>query len=204
MGERVPETQGRRHGTGVALKRRTIVMSAATLALVGFTSHAGALPRKAKDWSQLKALANFRQTGPDYARFLKVANLVWSTFGQQSQAIEVGAVETDAVAAEVLMGGKAWVTTGFLAACQSEAELAAWFCQRALALQTNVGGEELDRMALKAHLASGYDPRAILALWTRWASSEKLRNSSRFRDLPLQDLRLAALRSQIEKLGYLI
>ena len=202
MGESVPEIQGRRRGTGVALKRRTI-LSAAALALVGFKSHAGSLAQKAKDWTQLKALANFHQAGPDYERFLKVTNLVWSTLGQKSQALEVGLVETDAVAAEVLIGGKAWVTTGFLAACQSEAEVAAWFCQRALALQTNVRGEELDRNALKAHLASRYDPRAILALWTRWATSEKLRNSSRFRDLPLQGVRLAALRSQIEKLGYL-
>ncbi|MFY7762281.1 hypothetical protein [Aquidulcibacter sp.] len=186
----------------MALKRRTI-LGAAAIGLVGFTSHAGARAYRANDWSQLKALANFRQAGPDHERFLKVTNLVWSTLGQKSQALEVGLFETDAVAAEVLIGGKAWVTTGFLAACQSEVEVAAWFCQRALALQTNVRGEELDRNALKAHLASGYDPRATLALWTRWASSKKLRNSSRFTDIPRTSVRLGKLRVQIEKLGYL-
>lgn len=201
MVESVQEIEGHQSGEWEVLKRRTLLGFMA-MAIAGFAGKAQALPYRAIDWGSLKARAYFRQTGPVYERLLKVTNRVWSTLGQPRETLEVGVIETDGVRAEVLTGGKVWVTSSFLVACQSDAELAAWFCQRILAVLRTDSGEVLDRSALETHLASGYDPRAVLTLWSRWATTEKLRNSSRFKDIPLTSGRLGALRTQIEKLGY--
>ncbi|MFN5552693.1 MAG: hypothetical protein ACK5BF_07495 [Hyphomonadaceae bacterium] len=202
MSESVQEMEGCKRHVGDVLKRRT-VLSFLSLSLTGFAGQAHARSKGTQDWIALKSLSNFRQSGREYARLLNVTDRIWRTLGQPNAGLEVGVVETGAVRAEVLSGGKVWATSGFIAACQSEAELAAWFCQRTLAARSGVRGEVLDRGALETLLASGYDPRAVLTFWSRWATIESLRSSSRFKDIPGTSTRLGALRTQIEKLGYL-
>jgi hypothetical protein len=202
VSESVQEMEGCKRHVGDVLKRRT-VLSFLSLSLTGFAGQAHARSKGTQDWIALKSLSNFRQSGREYARLLNVTDRIWRTLGQPNAGLEVGVVETGAVRAEVLSGGKVWATSGFIAACQSEAELAAWFCQRTLAARSGVRGEVLDRGALETLLASGYDPRAVLTFWSRWATIESLRSSSRFKDIPGTSTRLGALRTQIEKLGYL-
>ncbi|MFN5268988.1 MAG: hypothetical protein ACK5DN_02415 [Hyphomonadaceae bacterium] len=202
MSESVQEMEGCKRHVGDVLKRRT-VLSFLSLSLTGFAGQAHARSKGTQDWIALKSLSNFRQSGREYARLLNVTDRIWRTLGQPNAGLEVGVLETGAVRAEVLSGGKVWATSGFIAACQSEAELAAWFCQRTLAARSGVRGEVLDRGALETLLASGYDPRAVLTFWSRWATIESLRSSSRFKDIPGTSTRLGALRTQIEKLGYL-
>jgi len=202
VSESVQEMEGCKRHVGDVLKRRT-VLSFLSLSLTGFAGQAHARSKGTQDWIALKSLSNFRQSGREYARLLNVTDRIWRTLGQPNAGLEVGVLETGAVRAEVLSGGKVWATSGFIAACQSEAELAAWFCQRTLAARPAVRGEALDRGALEAHLASGYDPRAVLTFRRRRATIESLRSSSRFKDIPGTSTRLGALRTQIEKLGYL-
>jgi len=177
-------------GEGGVLNRRAL-LSGAALALVSLSDKAHARP-------------NFRQTGPDYARLKSVINRIWHGQSLPPDSLQLELIDTEALRSDVALTGKVLMTSGFVAACETEAQIAAWFCQRLVALRTKTEGVALDRAALAAVLAAGYDPRQALILWTRWAGSKKLRNSSRFNDVPISPYRLEILRVQIEKLGYLI
>jgi len=177
-------------GEGGVLSRRAL-LSGVALALVSFSDKAHARP-------------NFRQTGPDYARPKSVIDRIWRAQGLPLRDLKLELIDTEALRADVALSGKVLMTAGFVAAGETDAQIAAWFCQRLVAVRTKTEGVALDRAALATMLAAGYDPRQALKLWTRWADSKKLRNSSRFRDVPITPHRLEILRVQIEKLGYLI
>ena len=177
-------------GEGGGLNRRAL-LSGAALALVSLSDKAHARP-------------NVRQTGPDYARLKSVIDRIWHAQGLPPDALQLDLIDTEALRANVALSGKVLMTSGFVAACGTEAQIAAWFCQRLVAFSTKTEGVALDRAALATMLAAGYDPRPALILWTRWADSKKLRNSGRFKDVPITPYRLEILRVQIEKLGYLI
>jgi len=150
------------------------------------------------------ARPNSGQTGQDHARLKLVIDRIWRAQGLPPDALKLELMDTDALHADVSLAGKVLMTAGFVATCETDAQVAAWFCQRLVALSTKTEGVALDRAALATLLAAGYDPRQALKLWTRWTDSKKLRNSSRFRDVPITPHRLQILRVQIEKLGYLI
>jgi len=177
-------------GEGGGLNRRTL-LSGAALALVSLSDKAHARP-------------NVRQTGSDYARLKLVFDRIWRAQGLPPDALKLELMDTDALRANVALSGKVLMTSGFVATCETDAQIAAWFCQRLVAFRPKTEGVALDRAALANVLAAGYDPRQALKLWTRWTDSKKLRNSSRFRDVPITPHRLQILRVQIEKLGYLI
>jgi len=177
-------------GEGFGLNRRALLCGAA-LALASLSDIAHASP-------------NFRQTGPDYARLNLVIDRIWRAQGLPLPELKLELIDTGALRANVSLTGKVRMTTGFVATCETDAQVAAWFCQRLVALRTKTEGVALDRAALGTVLAAGYDPRQVLILWTRWTDSKKLRNSSRFKDVPITPHRLETLRVQIEKLGYLI
>ena len=177
-------------GEGDVLNRRAL-LSGAAFALASLTGNAHARP-------------NSRQAGPDYARLKSVFDRIWRAQGLPLHELKLELIDTEALRADVSLTGKLWMTTGFVATCETDAQIAAWFCQRLMALRTKAEGVALDRAALATVLAAGYDPRQALILWTRWTDSKKLRNSSRFRDLPITPQRLEVLRVRIEKLGYLI
>ncbi len=147
---------------------------------------------------------SFRQSGPNYARLMKVIDRIWREQNLPPERLELRVINSVALRAEVTLSGKVWMTTGFVAFCDTEAQAGAWFCQTVVALRTKAAGVPLDRDALAVLLATGYDPRLALKLWTRWAKTKNLLNSSRFTDIPTTPVRLQALRSEIEKLGYLI
>jgi predicted Zn-dependent protease len=163
----------------------------AALALASLSGKASARP-------------NFRQTGSDYARLKLVFDRVWRAQGLPLPELKLELIDTEALRANVALSGKVLMTSGFVATCETDAQIAAWFCQRLVAFRPKTEGVALDRAALANVLAAGYDPRQALKLWTRWTDSKKLRNSSRFRDVPITPHRLQILRVQIEKLGYLI
>jgi predicted Zn-dependent protease len=150
------------------------------------------------------ARPNSGQTGSDYARLKLVIDRIWRAQGLPLPELKLELIDTEGLRADVFLTGKVWMTTGFVATCETDAQVVAWFCQRLVALRTKTEGVALDRAALATLLAAGYDPRQALILWTRWTDSKKLRNSSRFRDVPITPHRLEILRVQIEKLGYLI
>lgn len=177
-------------GEGDVLNRRAL-LSGAAFALASLTGKAHARP-------------NSGQTGQDYARLKLVIERICRAQGLPPDALKLELMDTDALRADVSLTGKVRMTTGFVATCETDAQVAAWFCQCVVALRTKTEGVALDRAALATLLAAGYDPRQALILWTRWAVSKKLPNSSRFRDVPITPHRLEILRVQIEKLGYLI
>jgi hypothetical protein len=176
-------------GEGDVLNRRAL-LSGAALTLASLTGKAHARP-------------NSGQIGQDYARLKLVFDRIWRAQGLPPDALKLELIDTEALRADVSLTGRVRMTTGFVATCETDAQVAAWFCQCLVALRTKTEGVALDRAALATVLAAGYDPRQALILWTRWADSKKLRNSSRFRDLPITPHRLEILRVQIEKLGYL-
>lgn len=177
-------------GEGGVLNRRAM-LSGAALALVSLTGKAHARP-------------NSRQAGQDYARLKLAIDRIWRAQGMQLPQLKLELIDIEASRADVSLTGRVRMTAGFVATCETDAQVAAWFCQRLVALRAKAEGVALDRAALATVLAAGYDPRQALILWTRWADSKKLRNSSRFRDVPITRQRLEILRVQIEKLGYLI
>lgn len=150
------------------------------------------------------AYASSRQSALDHARLVKVIGRIWRGQSLPIGRLELRVINSLALRAEVTLSGKVWMTTGFVAFCETEAQVGAWFCQTLIARKNKTAGTVLDREALAALLAAGYDPRHALQLWTRWANDKNLRNSSRFSDVPNTPVRLQALRSDIEKLGYLI
>ncbi len=172
------------------MNRRALLLGA-SLAFASLTGKAHARP-------------GFRQTGPDYARLKLVIERIWRGQGLPLPELKLELINTQALRADVSLAGKVRMTTGFVATCETDAQVAAWFCQCLVALRTKTEGVALDRAALATLLNTGYDPRQALILWTRWAVSKKLRNSSRFRDVPITPHRLEILRVQIEKLGYLM
>ena len=176
-------------GEGDVLNRRAM-LSGAALALASLTGKAHARP-------------NSRQAGPDYARLKLVIDRIRRAQGLPLPELKLELIDTEELRADVSLTGRVRMTTGFVAACETDAQVAAWYCQRLVALRAKAEGVALDRAALSTVLAAGYDPRQALILWTRWTDSKKLRNSSRFRDLPITLHRLEILRIQIEKLGYL-
>jgi hypothetical protein len=176
-------------GEGGGLNRRAL-LSGAAFALASLTGKAHARP-------------NSGQIGQDYARLKLVIERICRAQGLPPDALKLELMDTDALRADVCLTGKVRMTTGFVATCETDAQVAAWFCQCLVALRTKTEGVALDRAALATVLAAGYDPRQALILWTRWKDSKNLRNSSRFRDLPITPHRLEILRVQIEKLGYL-
>ena len=176
-------------GEGGVLSRRTL-LSGAAFALASLTGKAQARP-------------NSRQAGPDNARLKSVFDRIWRVQGLPLHELKLELIDTEALRADVSLTGRVRMTTSFVATCETDAQVAAWFCQRLVALRTKTEGVALDRAALATMLAAGYDPRQALILWTRWTDSKKLRNSSRFRDVPITPHRLEVLRVQIEKLGYL-
>jgi hypothetical protein len=129
---------------------------------------------------------------------------IWRAQGLLLHELKLELIDTEALRADVSLTGRVRMTTSFVATCETDAQVAAWFCQRLVALRAKAEGVALDRAALATMLAAGYDPRPALILWTRWAGSKKLRNSGRFKDVPITPYRLEILRVQIEKLGYLI
>ncbi|MFN7746366.1 MAG: hypothetical protein ACK5QO_08430 [Hyphomonadaceae bacterium] len=177
-------------GEGGGLNRRTLLLGA-SLAFASLTGKAHARP-------------NSGQTGQDYARLKLVIERICRAQGLPPDALKLELIDTDALRADVSLTGKVRMTTGFVATCETDAQVAVWFCQFLVALRTKTKGVALDRAALATVLAAGYDPRQALILWTRWAVSKKLRNSSRVRDVPITPHRLEIFRVQIEKLGYLI
>jgi len=177
-------------GEGGVLSRRTL-LSGAAFALASLTGKAQARP-------------NSRQAGPDNARLKSVFDRIWRVQGLPLHELKLELIDTEALRADVSLTGRVRMTTSFVATCETDAQVAAWFCQRLVALRTKTEGVALDRAALATVLAAGYDPRQALILWTRWTNSQKLRNSSRFKDLPITPHRLEILRVQIKKLGYLI
>jgi hypothetical protein len=177
-------------GEGGVLSRRTL-LSGAAFALASLTGKAQARP-------------NSRQAGPDYARLKLVVDRIWRAQGLPLPELKLELIDTEALRADVSLTGRVRMTTGFVATCETDAQVAAWFCQRLVAFRTKAEGVALDRAALATVLAAGYDPRQALILWTRWTDSKKLRNSSRYGDVPITPRRLEILRVQIEKLGYLI
>ncbi len=176
-------------GKGDVLNRRALLLGAA-FALASLMGNAHARP-------------NSGQAGPDYARLKLVFDRIWRAQGLPLPELKLELIDTEGLRADVSLTGKVWMTIGFVATCETDAQVAAWFCQRLVALRTKTERVALDRAALATMLAAGYDPRQALTLWTRWADSKKLRNSSRFRDVPITPHRLEILRVQIEKLGYL-
>ncbi|WP_395781757.1 hypothetical protein [Aquidulcibacter sp.] len=177
-------------GEGGGLNRRALLLGV-SLAFASLTGKAHARP-------------NSGQTGSDYARLKLVIDRIWRAQGLPLPELKLELIDTEGLRADVFLTGKVWMTTGFVATCETDAQVVAWFCQRLVALRTKTEGVALDRAALATLLAAGYDPRQALILWTRWTDSKKLRNSSRFRDVPITPHRLEILRVQIEKLGYLI
>jgi hypothetical protein len=176
-------------GEGDVLNRRAL-LSGAAFALASLTGKAHARP-------------NSRQAGQDYARLKLAIDRIWRAQGMQLPELTLELIDTEPLRADVSMTGRVRMTTGFVATCETDAQVAAWFCQRLVALRAKAEGIALDRAALATVLAAGYDPRQALILWTRWTDSKKLRNSSRFKDVPITPHRLEILRVQIEKLGYL-
>jgi hypothetical protein len=179
-----------RQGEGGVLNRRAM-LSGAALALASLTGEA-------------QARHNSRQAGPDYARLKLVIDRIWRAQGLLLPELTLELIDTEPLRADMSLTGRVRMTTSFVTTCETDAQVAAWFCQRLVALGTKTEGVALDRAALAALIAAGYDPRQALILWTRWTDSKKLRNSSRFRDVPITPHRLEILRVQIEKLGYLI
>jgi len=166
------------------------LLAGAALALASLTGKAHARP-------------NSRQAGPDYARLKLVIDRIWRAQGLPLPELKLELIDTEELRADMSLTGRVWMTTGFVTTCETDAQVAAWFCQLLVALRTKAEGVALDRAALATVLAAGYDPRQALILWTRWADFKKLRNSSRFKDVPITPHRLEILRVQIEKLGYL-
>lgn len=191
-------------GEGRKPHRRGLLLGLLPVLLAGKADWALASVSAFEDGAGRPAVRKLRQSGADFDRVLKVATQIWGVLGRPQETLVVGMIDTKGVRAEVTSGGRLWMTTGFLEECQLEAELAVWLSQRAGAIETKASGEALDRIALETLLAAGYDPRAVVGLWGRWAASKSLRNSSGFADLPLSPVRLARLRAQIEKLGYLV
>lgn len=177
-------------GKGASLNRRALI-GGVTIALVGLVGVARARP-------------DLRQSGLDYPRVFKVIDRIWRAQNLTAQTLKLGLLDTKALRADVALSGKVWMTTGFVAYCQTEAQVAAWFCQALVGLRTKADGAALDRAALAVLVLVGYDPREALKLWSRWAATKQLNNSSRFTDVPITPDRLQALRGEIEKLGYLI
>ena len=186
--ERVMEPAGQ--GEGDSLNRRAL-LSGAALTLASLSGKAHARP-------------NSGQAGTDYTRLKLVVDRIWRAQGLPLPELKLELIDTEALRADVSLTGRVRMTAGFVATCETDAQVAAWFCQRLVALRTKTEGVALDRAALATVLAAGYDPRQALILWTRWTNSQKLRNSSRFKDLPITPHRLEILRVQIKKLGYLI
>lgn len=190
MGEAEGATRRSRQGEGRGLNRRALLGGA----IIAFAGLLG----------QAHAQSNFRQSGPVDARLFKVIDRIWRGQNLPPQTLKLGLLDGTGLRAIVSLSGQVWMTRGFVAACETEAQIAAWFCHALVALRTKTAGVALDRAALAALLAAGYDPREALKLWTRWAATEKWRNSSRCTEVPIALDRLLALRSEIEKLGYLL
>lgn len=179
-----------RQGKGASLNRRALI-GGVTIALVGLVGVASARP-------------NLLQSGTDYARVFKVIDRIWRAQNLPAETLKLGLLDSKAMRADVALTGKVLMTIGFVATCETDAQVAAWFCQALVGLRTKSGGAALDRAALAVLVLVGYDPREALKLWSRWATTKKLLNSSHFTDVPITPDRLQALRGEIEKLGYLI